>query len=126
MRGADRLERTSDRRLPAAAALAIGVPLNVLVGLLGYFPYVFSVNLLGGVAGELGWRPPTQVFRDGYLPVLLFVAVLWVIFLPVAIGSNRALLTRSSIKPRWYWSVCLPLVLLPSGIAAVRYGFLVL
>lgn len=75
MTAATEFEHGSDGRFPAPFALAISVPLNTLLGLLGYLPYIHSVFLANGIAGHLDWSHPTQQFRDGVWPVLLFLLV---------------------------------------------------
>jgi hypothetical protein len=84
---------------PAWAAWVIGVPMNLALGLAGYYP-VLSLWLLGtAVVQEWGWAPyDSSLVEDGFAPIVLFVGVTWLFFLPVVVGLNHVVTRVTAVR----------------------------
>lgn len=109
-------QATARRAGPAWAGWAIGVPMNLALGLAGYYP-VLSLWLLGTVVvQEWGWTPyDSDLVEEGFAPVVLLAAVLWVVFLPVVVGLNHVVTRVTAVRRLPYRLAAALLVATPFG-----------
>ncbi|MGW4115377.1 hypothetical protein ACWEFJ_31255 [Actinosynnema sp. NPDC004786] len=87
------------RRGPAWAGWAIGVPMNLALGVAGHYPMV-ALWLLGtAVVQESGWATPDPtLLDDGWFPIVLVVGVTWLFFLPVVVGLNLVVTRVTAVR----------------------------
>ncbi|XVS67018.1 hypothetical protein ACQPYE_13440 [Actinosynnema sp. CA-299493] len=99
---------------PAWAAWVIGVPMNLALGLAGYYP-VLSLWLLGtAVVQEWGWVPyDPALVDDGFAPIVALVVVTWLFFLPVVIGFNHVVMRFTAVRRPPYRAIAALLVAVP-------------
>jgi uncharacterized membrane protein YhaH (DUF805 family) len=103
------------RRISTQAAWALCVPVNLVLALLAYWPLAMLFLLSYAVAGELGWATSDPgLTDDGFTPMIFFVVVLWLVFLPIMIGLNSLVVRRAPDLPRAYWLVSALLIVLPN------------
>ncbi|MEU4742772.1 hypothetical protein AB0G02_20225 [Actinosynnema sp. NPDC023658] len=111
---------TARRAGPAWAGWAIGVPMNLALGLVGYYPMVFLWLFGAAVAQEWGWvsYDPTLT-DDGFTPIVFGVVVAWLVFLPIVVGLNHAVTRSTAVRRLPYRVVAALLVVVPFAYALV-------
>lgn len=91
--------------------------LNGLLGYAAVVPFLFLQVLL---FTELGWQPRDPTQNDGTLPLLL-VSVVPSVLLLVLFGAGNYSLTRVfDLRSRTFWSVAVPLFVLPTVVTHTR------
>lgn len=115
-------------RLSAGLTWLISVPANLLLGMLGVFPFMFLMMLVHGTAQALGWVDPDpaaasfELFRDGVTLPVAAVAFTWMIFLPSAAVPNWLVVRRTSVPKPAYWPVSIALLLVPFVVVNLCHG----
>ena len=110
-------------RLPAPATVAIAVLANAALGAAGYVPCVLTVYfaeemllLLGWIDNDWQWAVPPSLMA-------FVLIILWVLYVPLVMTINRAILRRSVLPAARYWSLA-AVVLLGAAVltGAMTYG----
>jgi hypothetical protein len=112
------------RTWPLALALPVVLLVEGVLGLAGWLP-VWQVQMLAtGIARHYGRYSTKDYFQDGAIVVWLATAIVWLVYVPLAVFVTRALLRRWPGERRLGLALCLALLLLPSIWLLARTGLL--
>ncbi|MCK2243815.1 MULTISPECIES: hypothetical protein [unclassified Crossiella] len=115
-------------RRAAGLGWAVGVVVNLGLGVFAFFPLVFTRLLVSAIGFRLGDYSGFEA-RDGIDLVVLMAGLCWVVFLPVWFLANKPIVRWTAVPQRPYWLVAagLPLVLFLAdivfGLGLVRAVF---
>jgi hypothetical protein len=116
--------RTAPRRrtLGAPVVLLLAVALNVALGVLGYLPYLATAHLVDVVLASLNLVSLQAAVPP--FPLVVIVVMLWGLYVPLLVTTNRAVLRRAVVSRPAYLTVAATGLLVAFVSTAIRlWGF---